>query len=164
MGTTATLVLTMLIYLVRHSRAIAGGPGITDEVRYLTEQGRMLARAVGRALGAASRPDRLLSSPLVRAVQTAELIAQEIGFAGEVQILASLSPGGAPEATARHLGTAASVALVGHEPTISDLGALLTSRPAFPPSRPAQVSLIEDGRPIWTLNPETLQREPLLLA
>ena len=154
----------MRVFLIRHSKAVAEGR-VIDEHRYLSIEGRARAVAVGRALGVAGvRFDRVLTSPLVRAVQTAELIARELAFAAEVEVLVALSPGLPPEVAARQIGAAGSVALVGHEPGISALGAVLVSRPSFPPLSPGQVSLIEDGRPGWTLNPESLEREPLLVA
>ena len=168
----------MKVYLIRHSRAVLEGGQLIDEHRYLSIEGRARAVAVGRALGVAGvRFDRVLTSPLVRAVQTAELIARELAFAADVEVLVALSPGLPPDVAARQIGAAGqpaqraatanlagSVALVGHEPGISALGAVLVSRPSFPPFKPGQVSLIEDGRPGWTLNPDSLEREPLLVA
>jgi phosphohistidine phosphatase len=155
----------MQIFLIRHSRAIDPDHGVLDEHRHLSSEGRALASAVGRLLAAEGvRLERLLTSPLVRAVQTAEIVARELGFTAEIQVLPSLAPGGPPQATAERLGTAAHVALVGHEPTISALGALLASRPSFPPMKPGQVSLIEGGQARWKIDPERLERVPLLMA
>ena len=47
---------------------------------------------------------------------------------------------------------------------MSALGAFLCGRPSFPPFRKAQVSLVEDGKPMWFINPDTLERDRLLLA
>ena len=44
------------------------------------------------------------------------------------------------------------------------LGAYLTGRPAFPPFRKAQVSVIEDGKPLWFINPDTLEKDRLLIS
>jgi hypothetical protein len=44
------------------------------------------------------------------------------------------------------------------------LGAYLTARPAFPPLRPGQVSVVEDGQPRWFVHPETLAQDRLLIA
>jgi phosphohistidine phosphatase SixA len=77
----------------------------------------------------------------------------------------SLAPGVPPRAAAAELASrGASVAVVGHEPSMSALGALLSGRPSFPPFRTGQVSLIEDGQPVWWLDPETLQIDRLLIA
>jgi len=43
------------------------------------------------------------------------------------------------------------------------LGAYLTGRPSFPPLLKSQVVLIEDGRAVWFVHPETLERQHLLL-
>lgn len=158
--------MTLQVLLIRHSHAVPEGSGLSDEHRYLSERGRNTARRVGATLRSEGvRADVWLTSPLPRAVQTAELLANALEFTGEIVVLPPLQPGCAPEFVAmrlsQHVGT---VALVGHEPTLSGLGALLVSRPSFPPFRPCQVSLIDGGLPLWTLSPDTLAREPLLIA
>jgi len=146
------------IFLIRHAHAIDEGARLGDEQRYLTDKGRQVARAVGRALRAQGVVvDAVLTSPLVRAVQTAELIAQALEHAGAVEVLSSLAPGVPSRVVAADLGTrAGAVALVGHEPNMSALGAMLVGRPGFPPFKKAQVMLVEDGRAVWSLDPETL--------
>jgi len=154
------------VFLVRHSLAVQEHAGLVDAHRYLSEEGRKLMLAVGAKLAADGVTlDALLTSPLVRAVQTAELLARSIGFDDVVTTLPALSPGVPPEAAAEALAArGAAVAVVGHEPGISALGAVLVGRPAFPPLRPAQVSLVERGRAMWTLHPGTLELERLLVA
>lgn len=156
----------MRVYLVRHSLAVQEHAGLVDAYRYLSEEGRALMSAVGTKLAADGVAfDALLTSPLVRAVQTAELLARSVGYDDVVTALPALCPGVPPEATAEELAArGSSVAIVGHEPGISALGALLVGRPAFPPLRPGQVSLIERGRAMWTLHPGTLELERLLVA
>lgn len=154
------------VQLIRHSLAVDEGPGIVDEHRYLSASGRDRAQRVGARLRQLERaPGRIYTSPLVRAVQTAELIAAATGLDEPVVVLAPLAPGYPPELVARHLGELGdSIALVGHMPAISALGAVLASRPAFPPLVPGQVCALDRGQPAWSLRPETLQIEPLLLA
>jgi len=156
----------MNIYLVRHSRAVDEGPGLADEHRYLSSEGRDLAVRVGsRLLKEGIVLDRVLTSPLVRAVQTAELLVQGLGAKLEVVTLAALAPGFPPRLAVERLASyGTSLALVGHEPTISALGAVLVQRPAFPPFRPMQVAAIENGEPRWTLRPDTLDIDRLLIA
>ncbi len=156
----------MLVYLIRHAHAVPEGPALADEHRYLTEKGRAVAHKVGKKLLEKSvELDALLTSPLVRAVQTAELLAASLGFDGEVQAVGPLSPGVAPQVIAERLGGfGRSIAIVGHEPTISMLGALLVSRPSFPPFRPGQVSLVDNGLPAWTLPTDTMEFDQLMLA
>lgn len=156
----------MQVYLVRHSRAVDEGPKLSDEHRYLSADGRRIARAVGRELSQAGvRFDAVLSSPLVRAVQTAELLGGALGYEGTIEALVGLSPGVPPRTVIDELAArGVAVAVVGHEPTISALGALLVQRPSFPPFRPGQVTLIERGAALWQINPETLERSAVLLA
>ena len=56
------------------------------------------------------------------------------------------------------------VTQIGHDPGISMLGAYLCGVPAFPPLRPGQVSLVEDGQPRWFIHPETLAVDRLLVG
>jgi phosphohistidine phosphatase len=152
----------MLVYLIRHSLAADIGMQ-PDAHRHLTQKGRSRALAVGKRLAAeGARFDRILMSPLVRAVQTAELLAQRVP-SGELLVLDALLPGTPAQAVLSRIGSAGSIALVGHAPGISDIGALLVSRPGFPPFRPCQVAVIESGRPRYVLNPETVELEPLIV-
>jgi phosphohistidine phosphatase len=152
------------VYLVRHAHAVPEAPQLPDEQRYLSAEGREVARSVGNKLRASGvRLHALFTSPLVRAVQTAELLAHGLGFAHEVETLFALAPGFAPrlvservEALVATLGQTAAVALIGHEPGITALGAHLIGSRAFPQFRPAQVTLVEDRRAIWTFAPDTL--------
>lgn len=156
----------MRVFLIRHARAVDEGPGLADEQRFLSAQGRRTAREVGAKLAAQGIEfDAVLTSPLVRAVQTAELVAERVGYVGVIEALPKLGPGYPVRLAAEELpARGAAVAVFGHAPGISDLGALLCSRPAFPGLRPAMCAVIEDGRPLWWLDPETLQVERLLLA
>src|SRR5262245_55747548 len=148
----------MKVYLIRHADAVEEDARLGDEARYLSSLGRQTARAVGRKLREQSVEfDVVLSSPLVRAVQTAELIAEATDYVGVVEAAPYLAPGVHPRVTIDDLSRrAGALALVGHEPMMSALAALLVQRPGFPPFRKAQVALIEDGRPGWWLHPETL--------
>ncbi len=156
----------MQIYVARHAQAVPEALGLRDEHRYLSLRGRDTARAVGRTLRErGARVEHVLTSPLVRAVQTAELLALALDFTEQLVVLPSLAPGGAPEATAQRLaGLGGAVLVVGHEPSVSGLAALLCHHLGFPAFRPAQVALVERGEPRWVLHPETLELEPLLLA
>ncbi|MEM9493488.1 MAG: phosphoglycerate mutase family protein, partial [Myxococcota bacterium] len=66
----------MKLYLIRHSNAVDAGDGISDGHRFLSAEGRTRCREVGRVLREAGVTlDAVVTSPLVRAVQTAELLA-----------------------------------------------------------------------------------------
>jgi phosphohistidine phosphatase len=154
------------VYIIRHGHAVDEGPGLGDEQRYLSKKGRKAVREIGRALRDEKvELDAILTSPLVRAVQTAELLAERLDFLGVIEVLPQLCPGVPPRLVAAELPSrGVRVAVVGHEPGLSMLGAFLCGRPAFPPLRKGQVSLVEDGHPRWFLNPDTLERDRLLIA
>ncbi len=121
----------MTIYLVRHGPAEErGGPG-PDAERALTRPGKSKTKKAMKGfvrLGA--RPDLVLSSPLVRAWETAEILAAALGrvgsSAGRPRVEEDLAPGGDALALLHRLEAGPdAVALVGHEPDLSRLGALL---------------------------------------
>lgn len=115
------------IYLVRHGIAVdpSDRPELRDEDRPLTPKGRRRFRRVARAFAKlGEKPTFLFTSPLVRAVQTAEILAQALK-ADEVEILEPLRSG-APVGPllaelARRLKDGQSAALVGHDPQMSHL-------------------------------------------
>src|SRR5262245_17528912 len=141
----------MKLLLIRHAHAIdrgdKGADDLTDEARYLTARGREVALAMGERLHAAGyRFDAMLTSPLTRAVQTAELVAQGARYRGDVVALMTLAPDHSVKKAARDLeGAGAVVGVVGHEPSISALAGHLLGR-AHAPMRKAQVVVIEDGK------------------
>ncbi len=153
----------MRIYLFRHSRAIDEGPGLADDDRYLTLDGRRRAREVGARLAREGVTfDAVLSSPLPRAVQTAELVADRVGYLGAIEVTPGLAHGAAPRVVASELPSrGVAVACFGHMPTISSLGAFLCGSPGFPGFQPCQAVLIEDGRARWSLDPVALRIDTL---
>jgi phosphohistidine phosphatase len=120
----------MDFYIVRHGVAEERGPDWPDDRRRpLTADGKTRTREVAAALRAlAICPDAIFTSPLVRARQTAEIIARELGLGRRVRELSQLEPGTTAAALFEAIREAApsadSVMVVGHEP---DLG-LLASR------------------------------------
>jgi phosphohistidine phosphatase len=123
----------MRLYLVRHAEAAAGEP---DELRPLTQAGRETAKALGKQLAANGvRPDAILSSPLLRARQTAEELGKALGVAPEPD--ERLAPGASPEdIRASSSGRGEIVIVVGHQPDCGRAVAKLGGRPE-PPSFPA---------------------------
>lgn len=121
----------MMILLVRHGRAVEEAPGLGDEGRWLTAKGRRRTREVARWLGAKTKrkPTTIWTSPLVRAAQTAEILAAEVGFEDVVEACEELRPGRDPGDLVKRLQQqprGGVLALVGHEPSLSLIaGALL---------------------------------------
>jgi phosphohistidine phosphatase len=129
----------VLVYLCRHAQA---GPGEPDELRPLTPEGEAQAVGLGTWLAAAGRaPTVVVSSPLLRARQTAAFVARATG--AELRVDARLSPGaGVAElrAVLEELGGPA--ATVGHQPDCSEIAVALTgSDPGFPPAGVATIEL-----------------------
>jgi phosphohistidine phosphatase len=122
------------LYLVRHAEAASGEP---DELRPLTPEGRQAARELGRLLASEGvRPDAVLTSPLLRARETAAELARPAGLEPEPD--ERLAPGASAEsvrAVADERG-GATVVVVGHQPDCSKIAAALTGgpEPAFPPA------------------------------
>jgi phosphohistidine phosphatase len=119
------------LYLVRHAEAAPGRP---DELRSLTPRGRETARALGERLrDEAGRVDAVLSSPLLRARETAEAIARAVGVAAETTDL--LAPGATDaDLLAAVEGRGDVVVAVGHQPDCGKIAAALDGfEPAFPP-------------------------------
>ena len=68
----------MILYIMRHAEAVEVSETLQDEWRYLTEKGRATAQKVSSAITATGPKPRLtITSPLTRAVQTAEIAAQK---------------------------------------------------------------------------------------
>lgn len=113
----------MIIHMVRHAEAIERGPLIPEEHRFLTRRGRRRFRKAAKILAALGiKPDIILTSPLIRTVQTADILAETLRYKRELAVSAPLSPGFRPEALEDLLKTnprAEEIILVGHEP---DLG------------------------------------------
>ena len=70
------------LFLVRHAKSSRDDPGLSDRERPLNDCGRDDAPAMGRRLARhGAKPERIVSSPALRALTTAQLIADEIGHA-----------------------------------------------------------------------------------
>lgn len=117
----------MRLFFLRHGSAQERASSLRDFDRALTAEGRAELELIARALVLLDvRPDRILSSPLVRARQTAELVAPALNV--EVEIADELS-GGADlpvfAALAGRYPAADSIMFVGHEPDLSEAAAEL---------------------------------------
>ena len=122
----------MRLFIVRHAEAALGEP---DDLRPLTEAGREHARLLGQRFAEDGiQPDAVLSSPLLRARETAAEIAKAVGV--EVEADERLAPGAEPEdVRAAALGRGETVVVVGHQPDCGRTVATLSGgpEPAFPP-------------------------------
>ena len=113
----------MELYLLRHG--IAEDRSLTgrDSDRRLTEEGReKLRRILERAHAAGVRPSLILSSPLRRALETAEIAGHALGYDGKIVRTPALTPDSSPqniwEAVRDHREQSA-ILLAGHEPLFS---------------------------------------------
>jgi phosphohistidine phosphatase len=107
--------VTAVIWLLRHGDAVQGTP---DAERPLTEKGEIQSRNAGlamRKLGIAV--EAILTSPKVRARQTAELAAE--AFGGDVQVIVEDALAGGPFDPRQVAAGFEDVVLVGHDPDFS---------------------------------------------
>ena len=117
----------MRLFLLRHGIAETTSKSLRDFDRALTAEGRAELEQIARGLHRLKvRPDPILTSPLVRARQTAEAVAPVLG--GTLEIVEDLSAGAAFEDFQRLLRRyrgAQALMLVGHEPDFSQAAAAL---------------------------------------
>ncbi|MCL2723214.1 MAG: phosphohistidine phosphatase SixA [Polyangiaceae bacterium] len=137
----------MKLYVMRHGPAEDTSPTKRDADRALTESGRNRVHAVARTLAEhGEAPFVILSSPLVRAFQTAEIVASVTGLAervasekkarssgakGSVEMRLEMAPGGDQMGLVSELVSAGRkrVMIVGHEPDLGVLVARLIGEP-----------------------------------
>jgi phosphohistidine phosphatase SixA len=118
------------VFLVRHAEAAKGEP---DALRPLTSVGREQARDLGVRLAADGvRPTTVLTSPLLRARETAGEIARATG--SRVESDERLAPGATvDDVRAAVAGHADPLVVVGHQPDCGRIAATLTGQePPFP--------------------------------
>jgi phosphohistidine phosphatase len=115
------------LFLVRHAEAAPGEP---DDLRSLTAHGRRQADELGRRfVRKGIRPEAVLTSPLLRARQTADAIAAGIGIAAEPD--ERLAPGATADGVrAAVAGRGETVVVVGHQPDCGQIAAAIGGGPA----------------------------------
>lgn len=158
------------LYLVRHAIAAERAAKYPDDTkRPLTHEGVARMRQVVRGFRTLDPGiDLILTSPLVRARHTAEILMTGLSPTPAIDVIEALAPGHAPADVAAALAPqpgARIVALVGHEPDLGMLGAWLIGAQAplvfkkgaiaridvagFPPAR--------DGQLVWLATPKMLR-------
>lgn len=162
---------TRTLFLVRHAIAAARGDKWPDDAeRPLTHEGaaRMRVAVKGlRALGV--DVDVIVTSPLLRAVGTADLLARGLVEPPKIVATPALAPGSSPAAVAAALepyGKARAVAVVGHEPGLGELAAWLIGARQPLPFKKGGVARIDvaewpvtarQGTLVWFATPKMLR-------
>jgi phosphohistidine phosphatase len=140
-----------VIYLLRHGDAEPRGDGVNDSGRRLTAKGKRQSELAGRALAALGVGiDACLTSPKVRAADTARIAAAALGV--EPEVVAELSEGAFDS-----IGLAAGrgeTLLVGHEPDFSNEVARLTGAKAK--LRKGGLAIVDDNTLVALLRPDDL--------
>jgi len=163
----------MQLYIVRHGIAIdREDPKSPPEAeRYLTEEGIAKTKQVARSVAAQGiTADLLVSSPYLRAMQTAEIFASALEHAKqEISKSEALLPGSEPGAFFRELAKqkeAASVFCFGHAPHLDELvAAAVGVKHPVTELKKAGVALVElkrvsppSGRLVWLATPKLLRK------
>lgn len=156
----------MNVVLVRHAIAEEGRSGLSDAARRLTPEGREKLKRVASGLKRLDVvPDRILASPLVRAAETAAVLAEVLAPGLKVETCEALAPGQPPEDVADALAAGGkTIFLVGHEPDLGELASwLLTGssdgvRMPFRKAGAAAIELAEGEATLrWMLAPRQLR-------
>lgn len=119
----------MKLYLIRHAAAIAGSGEVIEEHRYLTIRGRKSFRLTAKRMAKKGEmPDVIVTSPLARALQTAEILSEALVFQGVVAVSPELAPGFDQAKLRRILASfkgTRGLAVVGHEPDLGEVAGTL---------------------------------------
>ena len=163
-----------VLYIMRHGLAVTrGSVRFSDDAqRPLVPEGKEKMREIAEGLKRMGfEVDWIVSSPLVRAVETAGIIADSLASSAPVDVCEAMRPGGSPEDVIAFLAKRPSrtrVLVVGHEPDLSELAARLIGAGShanlalkkggccmisfndFPPRSPGQL--------VWWLTPRLLRK------
>lgn len=163
--------MTREIYLVRHAIAEERGDAWPDDTkRPLTRDGAERMKRITRGLRAIDmRVDVILTSPLVRAVQTAEILSDGLEAHPGVLRVQALAPGNSPARVAGALAAhrkSRAIAVVGHEPGLGELAAWLIGAKQPVPFKKGGVARIDidtwppdaSGRLVWHATPRLLRK------
>jgi phosphohistidine phosphatase len=159
------------LYLVRHAIAEERGPKWPDDrLRPLRADGVTRMRRAVKGFDRLDEPISLvLTSPLTRALQTAEILTAGLSRKPEIATLPALAPGGAPSGVALALARYTkfeAIALVGHEPDLGELAAWLIGARAPLPFKKGAICRIDttdwpanrQSCLIWAATPRILRK------
>ncbi len=164
---------TIEVFLIRHGVAAERGPAFPDDrLRPLTSEGIVRFRQAVRGLAAMDVAiDVVLTSPLTRARQTAELLTAGLPGKPRLDTLEALAPGGRGPIILeaifqRSRQQQARIALVGHEPDLGELASRLLGARGGLQFKKGAVCCIElqgrlaagPGTLLWHLPPRVLRR------
>jgi phosphohistidine phosphatase len=123
------------LYLFRHGIAEDARPGHPDANRALTDEGgKKVAEVVKAARRSGVEPSLILSSPYLRAMQTARIAADGFDYKDDVVSTETLVPDGSPEGVwteLREHRDESAILLAGHEPLLGYLVGYLLAAPAL---------------------------------
>src|SRR6202047_3140138 len=163
----------MQLYIVRHGIAIdrEDPKSPPDPDRFLTEEGIERTKQVAKGIAAlGATADLLMSSPYVRAMQTAEIFSEALDYAKQkIRRTDLLLPGGEASLFYRELAKdkqSSTVFCFGHAPQLDDLiAAGLSSKHPVTSLKKAGVALLElkrvsppSGQLVWLATPKLLRR------
>lgn len=153
----------MRILFIRHGEAIDHGAR-SDGERWLTPHGRETTRRVAAWLAQHAPPRTVLTSPLVRAAQTAEIVLSACAL-DDAAVFRELATGDvdAVAERARSFEGEGPLCFVGHEPTLSEVIARLLGLDVPPKFPKSGVFALERGphgaiRFLWRLRPRDVER------
>ena len=160
----------MILYLLRHGDAGDPRPQ-DDDARELSARGRKrLRNAAGLWRRLRVAPEVVISSPLPRALQTAQLLVEGLGLGVKVTIDDRLRPGARTSDLGAALGEhgpAERVAFVGHDPDLSDALEHLSGAASIGLRKGGMACLEFDGEPrggagrlLWLLDPDLYRDDP----
>jgi phosphohistidine phosphatase len=122
------------LFIIRHAWAAERGDRWPDDARRpLTDEGRQrFARVAGLLADCGVAPGIIATSPMLRCVETAEILAKALAGKASVVEQEELLPGGDPKLllawTEKHAGKSEQMAWVGHAPDVEYLAAALIGR------------------------------------
>ena len=157
----------MNLYILRHASAgTRRANPVVDVKRPLDKEGKQQCLLVGSFLSALNvQFDRVVSSPLKRALQTASLVGTETGYDGKIDVSEALSPQATVQKfqeLVRSLDTYENVLVVGHNPNIAIfLGSLIAPGRTSIRMRKGAVARVDcarlPGTLHWLVDPRILR-------